>query len=343
YEDFVRGIVAKPDEDGSGVVYAAENKLLALFAKDALDNYQNSKGEPSHDHNFLSKLNAFVDNIREQLETEGTYRFGDKSTAQIIAIKEDGLLYNFPAREEIKYKVLFTDLEKVFAARDRIAKPIDLRDLERQIGLMMRGKYPYYYMLMRQLEAFSKDFSAPPSNEALRNYVLIIDEINRANLSAVLGELIYALEYRGKGMDSMYAIAGNHKIVLPPNLLIIGTMNSADRSVGHIDYAIRRRFAFLDVLPDSLEEDDSIYFNQEGFDRVSALFNTDNLSNEFELKDVQLGHSYFIAEKKDAKNEAERDEIFALKMSYEVVPILLEYVKDGVLIGTLNNIEVKKY
>src|SRR5690606_7139407 len=80
-------------------------------------------------------------------------------------------------------------------------------------------------------------------------YVLIIDEINRANLPAVLGELIYALEYRGEGVDSMYDLDGDTSIILPPNLYIIGTMNTADRSVGHIDYAIRRRFAFVEVLP----------------------------------------------------------------------------------------------
>src|SRR5690606_14650101 len=92
----------------------------------------------------------------------------------------------------------------------------------------------------------------------LKNYVLIIDEINRANLSSVLGELIYALEYRGEEVQSMYAVDGSNKLILPPNLYIIGTMNTADRSVGHIDYAIKRRFAFVDVLPQILENDENI-------------------------------------------------------------------------------------
>lgn len=83
----------------------------------------------------------------------------------------------------------------------------------------------------------------------LKNFVLIIDEINRANLPAVLGELIYALEYRGESVNSMYSIDGDSTIIIPKNLFIIGTMNTADRSVGHIDYAIRRRFAFEKLLP----------------------------------------------------------------------------------------------
>src|SRR5690606_36146574 len=159
----------------------------------------------------------------------------------------------------------------------------------------------------------------------LKNYVLIIDEINRANLSSVLGELIYALEYRGEAVESMYAVGNDSKLILPPNLYIIGTMNTADRSVGHIDYAIRRRFAFVDVLPKDLSEEVNISFDTELFYSVENLFDT-NLSPEFEKKDVQLGHSYFIDKSKDGGS-------MDIRLEYEIKPILLEYVKDGVLIG----------
>ena len=176
-------------------------------------------------------------------------------------------------------------------------------------------------------------------------YVLIIDEINRANLSSVLGELIYALEYRGEAVQSMYAIEGENNLILPPNLYIIGTMNTADRSVGHIDYAIRRRFAFVNVLPKELEGN----FDKNLFKAVSKLFienydeyinNTDTelkraktLSPEFRPEDVWLGHSYFIT-----KNTP-----IDIRWEYEIKPILLEYVKDGILIGegietTINNL-----
>ena len=176
-------------------------------------------------------------------------------------------------------------------------------------------------------------------------YVLIIDEINRANLSSVLGELIYALEYRGEAVQSMYVIEGENNLILPPNLYIIGTMNTADRSVGHIDYAIRRRFAFVNVLPKELEKD----FDRNLFKAVSKLFidnydeyinNPDielkrakTLSPEFRPEDVWLGHSYFIT-----KNTP-----IDIRWEYEIKPILLEYVKDGILIGegieaTINNL-----
>ena len=163
-------------------------------------------------------------------------------------------------------------------------------------------------------------------------YVLVIDEINRANLSAVLGELIYALEYRDEAVQSMYAIDGENNLILPPNLYIIGTMNTADRSVGHIDYAIRRRFAFVNVLPKDLTNELGDQFESELFAKVTNLFNT-NLSPEFKKEDVQLGHSYFIT-----KNTP-----IDICWEYEIKPILLEYVKDGILIGegietTINNL-----
>jgi 5-methylcytosine-specific restriction endonuclease McrBC GTP-binding regulatory subunit McrB len=82
------------------------------------------------------------------------------------------------------------------------------------------------------------------------NYVLIIDEINRAPIAAVLGELIYGLEYRNAKIATPYAIDDDDTLSVPGNLYIIGTMNTADRSIGHIGYAVRRRFAFVSCGPE---------------------------------------------------------------------------------------------
>ena len=156
-------------------------------------------------------------------------------------------------------------------------------------------------------------FAEDALNNKTANYVLIIDEINRANLPSVLGELIYALEYRGDAVESMYAIEEDNKITIPPNLYIIGTMNTADRSVGHIDYAIRRRFAFVDVLPD-----EGVIANAKAkklFEEVSKLFvesvdgkkkNSKYLTADFDYKDIQLGHSYFLL--KEYKEDDNKDE-----------------------------------
>ncbi len=155
-----------------------------------------------------------------------------------------------------------------------------------------------------------------------KKYALIIDEINRANVSAVLGELIYALEYRGKEIKISYS----GTLTIPKNLYIIGTMNTADRTIGQIDYAVRRRFAFVHCPPvesvikeqigKGKANEESIKF----FRAVDKIFD-EYTSQDFDKQDVRIGHSYFLARGNELAN----------KIIYQVIPILREYVKDGVL------------
>ena len=193
------------------------------------------------------------------------------------------------------------------------------------------------------------EFAQEAMDNAQSNFVLILDEINRANLSSVLGELIYALEYRydhkknnfdDASVESLYDISEDDEepkrtLLLPENLYIIGTMNTADRSVGHIDYAIRRRFAFIDVPPSSNALDEVIsdpILNSSAkalYEKVANLFHEDKndgkevfLQSDFKAKDVQLGHSYFLVES---------EQQLKLKLKYEIKPLLNEYVKDGIL------------
>ena len=100
----------------------------------------------------------------------------------------------------------------------------------------------------------------------------------------------------------MYGVDGERGIVTHPNLLIIGTMSTADRSVGHIDYAIRRRFAFVEFLPNEqaireVGKDQNTQLKAlDLFNKVSDLFQNDLWNPDFKAQEVQLGHSYFLAE-----------------------------------------------
>lgn len=203
-------------------------------------------------------------------------------------------------------------------------------DFIRGIAATVQGNQIKYSVQNKILVDFIE--KAITNNKKDANYVLIIDEINRANLSAVLGELIYALEYRDKIITGLYNFEGgdenhlkNNDLMLPSNLYIIGTMNTADRSVGHIDYAIRRRFAFVDVLPENLKVEQGMEeFDGILFEKVADLFK--HITGDFEVKDVQLGHSYFI----DKSGEPDGVDM-KVRWQYEIKPILLEYIKDGIL------------
>ncbi len=192
-------------------------------------------------------------------------------------------------------------------------------DFVRGITAISKGGQIEYETENKVLAKFAKKAKGDQDN----NYILIIDEINRANLPSVLGELIYALEYREEKVESMYAVDKDAAIVIPDNLYIIGTMNTADRSVGHIDYAIKRRFAFVNVLPNEevIENEKA----KELFRIVSALFEKEYLASDFDKREVQLGHSYFLV-----KDEQE----LKMRLDYEILPILHEYVKDGLLLET---------
>jgi 5-methylcytosine-specific restriction endonuclease McrBC GTP-binding regulatory subunit McrB len=162
-----------------------------------------------------------------------------------------------------------------------------------------------------------------------KKFILIIDEINRANLAAVLGELIYALEYRGAAVRTPYEIDGDAKLVIPENFYVIGTMNTADRSIGHIDYAVRRRFAFVPLMPDRavIERQHPQGVKECActlFEAVEKLFNEgDHLAPDFHKDDVQVGHTYFLAK--------DLDTLF-MQFAYQVYPLLREYYKDGILV-----------
>jgi 5-methylcytosine-specific restriction protein B len=339
YEDFVRGVTANPNPQGEGILYEAENKLLAKFAKDALDNIKASQKPET-----LVKNEEWLSRVIRQFQSDLEERINKQ---EIIMITDVAYLTRI-TNEAIRYKgdkwsqdggVPYVDLENMYWA-----EPKNLQDIREQENLTLSAKSnPTYFFKIYQL---FKDFIANkrdtlPNIEQihsekipLKNFVLIIDEINRANLSSVLGELIYALEYRGEPIKGMYKVNDDNTIILPSNLYIIGTMNTADRSVGHIDYAIRRRFAFVDVLPKDLTDKLGITdFNSTLFNEVSQLFTQKFLSPEFKAKDVQLGHSYFIQQyEKDLEGESVKNRPFefSLRIKYEILPILKEYLKDGV-------------
>ena len=176
-------------------------------------------------------------------------------------------------------------------------------------------------------------------------YVMVIDELNRGNVSKVFGELITLLEAdKRKGRINAERVVlpySKKAFHIPNNVYLIATMNTADRSLGSLDYAIRRRFAFIAEKPFGLEVEG---FNEELFELVSSLFvknfgdykesgwdqtmkleSADTLSEEYKPEDVWIGHSYFLMQDEEGNDNTSN------RLLYEIIPLLEEYVRDGVL------------
>lgn len=161
---------------------------------------------------------------------------------------------------------------------------------------------------------------------------LIVDEINRADIARVFGELLYALEYRDAPIRTPYSIGGDASITLPSNLVLLGTMNTADRSIALIDYALRRRFTFITLEPDAAVIEGADW--QGTLDREAAMHLFNSVSNLFTTSDnnagLAVGHSYFLPSGQ-ASTEAESLSSVARRFAYEVVPLLNEYAAEGLI------------
>ena len=187
-----------------------------------------------------------------------------------------------------------------------------------------------------KVQSFRDYFSTPDKPEVKLNHVLIIDEINRGNISSIFGELITLLEQdKRSGADEEIEVIlpySKEPFTVPSNLYIIGTMNTADRSVEALDTALRRRFSFTEIPPDSdiLKEANT----QEGIvDDINLISLLDTINNRIEIlidKDHKIGHSYFI-------NVSSLDDLVQT-FKDKVIPLLEEYFygdfgKIGLVLG----------
>lgn len=144
--------------------------------------------------------------------------------------------------------------------------------------------------------------------------VLIIDEINRANLARVFGELMYALEYR----DEEIVLASGERFKIPKNVRIIGTMNTADRSIALVDHALRRRFAFLNLKPNY--ESLKLFLEQQDFKADGLIQVLRTINQSIADPNYEIGISFFMVEELELELEA------IWKM--EIEPYLEEYFFD---------------
>ncbi len=149
--------------------------------------------------------------------------------------------------------------------------------------------------------------------------ILIIDEINRANLANILGPIFYLFEYRMHEEEANVEIDIADEIYInriPDNLFMIGTMNTADRSLAVVDFALRRRFAWFDLKPRVI--DDSTFYKND-FNEIKDIFYRFAV---FEEMNLMPGQGYFLANSEDEMKK---------RIEYELLPLIREYIQEGLL------------
>ncbi|WP_395633149.1 McrB family protein [Flavobacterium sp.] len=166
------------------------------------------------------------------------------------------------------------------------------------------------------LGCFTEALKYAKNNEG-EKVILIIDEINRANLSNVLGPIFYLFEHKMDKSNVEIEISPGFKInKLPENFSVIATMNTADRSLAVVDFALRRRFAWYSLRPKQINSKE---FFKEDFSIIQEIFDWYATSNELSL---QPGQGYFIA-----NNEEE----IKNRIRYEIFPLIKEYLQEGLI------------
>ena len=264
----------------------------------------------------------------EEIKMRSNISSPDRSTISIV-LKKSGKNTRLPtlgadAENIIQYlKTIFSiDTDSTFPSNDTITSVTFHPSYS--YGEFVEGIAPKSSTEKLNYEikkgAFAKICGRAADNPS-RNYVIIIDEINRGNVPSIFGEIITLLEpdkrsdKDGGGYDVSLPYSGE-KFGVPPNLYVIGTMNTSDRSLVQIDVALRRRFAFVELLPDS-----SLLQGEVAGISLGQLLRGINgrlVKNGFE--DKQIGHSYFmhVRDLKDLRTV----------MQYEIVPLIQDYTYD---------------
>lgn len=231
---------------------------------------------------------------------------------------------------------------KTFSIKKIIKRKFDIVNPEDQILTVQFHQSYSYEEFIEGLRPRTYDtgFSVEPGifkqfveNNVLLNpdndYFLIIDEINRGNLSKIFGELLMLIEADKREVEKVVLPYSNQSFSVPKNLYIIGTMNTADRSLALIDYALRRRFSFVNLSPKFSTPKFNDYLigkglSEENIDQVNNTMQHINSKIKDELGDnFEIGHSYFVSKTVDNYETWYKNII-----KYDIIPLLEEYFFD---------------
>jgi 5-methylcytosine-specific restriction endonuclease McrBC GTP-binding regulatory subunit McrB len=289
YEDFIQGL--RPDtENGSTLTFEKKDGVFKRIADRALKNLEASKNPATAKKDFDIVFQELIKPLNE----------GDVEELE-IKMKKSSFYITEVGEKSIEFRKNIGDSNHTLSINT-------LRKMyEKGVNdLILGGLQPYYNPILQLLLENGKSNVQSVNKQ---NYVIIIDEINRANISRVFGELITLIEEdkRSHGKIPMrVTLPSGDAFIVPSNLYIIGTMNTADKSIALLDIALRRRFEFVPMYPDGTLE---AVHDKEILSAINkAILERKN-------HDFTIGHAYFMG-----------DDYSRVKtINNKVIPLLLEY------------------
>ena len=298
YEDFIQGL--RPDtENEKELTFERKDGVFKVIADKALKNILESEQPKVIKKPFEEVLSQFITPLIEGEIDEIEVKM-KKVSYFITAIRNKSIDFRKTIGRSI-HTLSISTLKKMYEAES-------VFDIQ--------GLVSYYSPLLDEFLRIGKDSKGRKEEVTRKNYVIVIDEINRANISRVFGELITLIEpdKRSHGTIPMETrLPSGDTFIVPSNLYIIGTMNTADKSIALLDIALRRRFEFEPMYSKYEIEDNEIY-------DVDILKKINKKIIESKGHDFQIGHAYFMGENKD----------LVQRMNKKVIPLLLEYyMNDG--------------
>ena len=307
YEEFVEGIKAETSEDN--ISYEVKSGVFKKLSNKSLQNFNQSNENIKNKKDFEI---VFKELILDKLKDDEKLEIRMKKSSFFIKEVDENKISFDKSGGESQHVLLIKNLKNMYEAEEN--------------KIIIGGLSQYYNPLLEYLLKNSEIKNT--DKEPLKNYILIIDEINRGNISKIFGELITLIEPSKRiGADEEIRLKlpySQELFGVPSNLYIIGTMNTADRSIALMDTALRRRFHFEEMMPNS-----SLLKNLvvDGI-KIDNLLETINKRVEYLYdRDHTIGHAYFMSlenlETKEDK-KAELENIFRNK----IIPLLQEYFYD---------------
>ncbi len=301
YTDFVEGLRPVTTENGS-VGFKLQDGVFKKFVARAIKNFENSKKSIEligKEFTAKEKISNFLDSVSLG---EKEYSIVRGTKFAIETADESNLYISIPENAISKsLKLKISDIQKMLESEHKFDQ---VKDITTFFGKQnATQEYSYYLALFNEINKGANSINkVEVKQEELKPFIFIIDEINRGEISKIFGELFFSIDpgYRGKSgeVSTQYANLhedGDGKFYIPENLYIIGTMNDIDRSVDSFDFAMRRRFRFIEIkAEDCLEMLDALNDKKdESALRMNAL-NEEISKVEGLNENYHIGASYFL-------------------------------------------------